>query len=157
MTPEELLKPRYKVIAIDTTESFQVGEILNHPSEWHDFIWVGPSGKIIFYPEKYPHLFKKLEWWEELKPEDLPQYVQVISAEIAKDTGVYCKVFKWSVIELTDNKGDLGAEIDGYEPIYLCRPEFNFPGQVYGMLHVSHLQPATAAEYEAYLQTLTVK
>jgi hypothetical protein len=99
------------------------------------------------------------QWWEGKAMSDMPEYVQVISTEIAKDTGTYCKVFKWSIF--SDNtfpsNGDWGAEIEGYEPIYLCRPELNFPGQVYGRLHVSHLLPATAAEYNAYLQTLTVK
>lgn len=123
MTTEELLKPRYKVIAIDTTESFQVGEILNHPEEWHDYLWVGPSGKIIFYPEKYPHLFKKLEWWEERKPEDMPEYLNCPSRKM------FFKVDKWHKSYFI---------IDGRQK-----------------MQYRHYIPATAAEYEAYMQTLT--
>lgn len=82
MSNEELMRPRYKVIAIDTTESFQIGDILNHPPEWHDYIWVTPTGKCIFYPEKYPHLFKKLEWWEERKIEDMPEYLNCPSRKM---------------------------------------------------------------------------
>ena len=131
MTPEELMKPRYKVIAIDTTETFQVGEILNHPEEWHDYLWVGPSGKIIFYPEKYPHLFKKLEWWEERKPEEMPEYVKG-----------YDRVYK--MINWTHNT--CGEYFDEVEQA---------PNRV--MFEMKKLEPATADEYEAYLQTLTVK
>lgn len=84
MTPEELLKPRRKVIA---------------PFPGMHFIGEGGfSNNEIFYPEykheryyhngvdidNYPHLFKNLEWWEERKPEDMPEYYKIDG-----------KVFKW--------------------------------------------------------------
>lgn len=97
------------------------------------------------------------QWWEGKTVDELPEYVQVISKEVASDTGVYCKVFKWSIFGQSTfpNNGDWGAEIEGYEPDYLCHTELNFPGQVYGRLHASHLLPATEADYNAYLKTLT--
>jgi hypothetical protein len=89
------------------------------------------------------------QWWEGMAIHDLPEYVKVIKEECAKDTGLYCKVFKWSIIDTT--KGQyFGAELDGYEPSYLCQRELNFPGQVYGRLNIIHLQPATEADYNSY-------
>lgn len=86
MTPEELLKPRYKVIAdYPFNKHFKVGEILilfsfmktksikdiehyYHHGETHqnfEDIWF----------DCYPHLFRKLQWWEDRKPENMPEYV----------------------------------------------------------------------------------
>lgn len=90
------------------------------------------------------------QWWEGLAIHELPTYVKVITDKCAEVTGLYCKVFKWSIINAVTN-GDFGAEIEGYEPDYLCRPEFNYPGQIYGRLNICHLIPATEEEFEAYI------
>lgn len=65
MTTEELLKPRYKVIA-------------DYP-----FNKIAPVGEIIsgdklpmWDVREFPHLFKKLEWWEERKESEMPEYVK---------------------------------------------------------------------------------
>lgn len=34
--------------------------------------------------EKYPNIFKELQWWEDRKPEDLPKYVKDLHGEIYK-------------------------------------------------------------------------
>src|SRR6185369_13508036 len=71
MTIEELLKPRYKVIADYTDSMFSVGGIIIE--DWQDAdLWYCrdykneeywfPKNDVI---ENFPHLFKKLEWWEE--------------------------------------------------------------------------------------------
>src|SRR6185503_13287789 len=62
---EDLLKPRYKVIADYPDSEYNVGEIICNMitvqnSEWFD---------------QYPHIFKKLEWWEERKESEMPDYV----------------------------------------------------------------------------------
>jgi hypothetical protein len=44
-------------------------------------------------------------------------------------------------------KGQMYAEIDGYEPSYLTHRDRNWPGQKFGRLNVVHLQPATETEY----------
>lgn len=158
MSADELLKPRYKVIADYPGNIIPIGSIF-----WDDIESINiitPTGSKSIqssYPyrhkDKFPHLFKKLEWWEDRKPEEMPEYVKVIREDCVKDTGLYCKVFRWSVY---DDKfpivtGQYGAELEGYTPLYLVRPELNFPGQVYGRLNATHLLPATAAEYEQYI------
>jgi hypothetical protein len=83
MTVEELLMPRYKVIADypGMDDSYEIGEVLK------------PAYTGIV--DAYPHLFRKLNWWEERKVEDMPDYVKW-------DVGIYptwkkiMKVDKWN-------------------------------------------------------------
>ncbi len=75
MSNEDLLNPRYKVIAdyprSEHYENVKVGEVID---AWK-------PNKVIqrnftdFY-DKFPHLFQKLEWWEERKIEDMPMYLK---------------------------------------------------------------------------------
>lgn len=143
---EELLLPRYKVIADYPGTQYSVGEIL--PVIGTEMYIKGRTE----FLSSYPHLFQPLPWWSDREVEDMPEYVKVIVPDIAKDTGEFCKVHRWSVIEfphLTDNPG---AEIVGYTPNYLQHERFNFEGQVYGRINAVHLVPATREEYEQYKQ-----
>ena len=63
MTVEELLKPRWKVIADYPKSQFKVGEIIESKTGF------------LYCFEDYPHLFQPLQWWEERKLEDMPEYV----------------------------------------------------------------------------------
>ena len=74
---QELLKPRYKVIADYPDSVFIVGEILRNPT----------------YESKYPHLFKKLEWWEDRKPEEMPKYLK----HTYDGKTSYYKIIKWDM------------------------------------------------------------
>lgn len=62
---EELLKPRYKVVALWPNTEFKVGQIVTDT-----------YGLALKFYDNYPHLFKKLEWWEDRKPEEMPEYVK---------------------------------------------------------------------------------
>jgi hypothetical protein len=66
MTVEELLKPRWQVIADYPGSDYHIGEILDL-----DWGWVG-NDEIGFkhHISHYHNLFKKLEWWEERAGED---------------------------------------------------------------------------------------
>lgn len=169
MTPEELLRPRYKVVATwpcMQLEPFRLGQIVTlQPHKEEDaegFIYMPymhKPGKFMWqsFFTLFPHLFKELQWWEERKPEEMPEYVKVIREDCVNDTGLYCKVYRWSVFDekISLIKGQYGAELEGYSPLYLARTELNFPGQVYGRLNATHLQPATCEEYQAYQKTTT--
>lgn len=163
-TVEELLKPRYKVIVPwpgMEVEPFALGQIVTlqkHPSDEEEgFIHIplkhipGSYMREQFFLN-YPHLFRKLEWWEERAPEDMPKYVKVIREDCAKDTGLYCKVYNWHTYDdkFPLVKGQFGAELEGYKPPYILNSRFNFEGQVYGRLNATHLLPATAEEYNNY-------
>lgn len=85
---QEFMKPRYKVIADYPGSIFDTGAILVQnmdtvgevfmdsrdqvDPDWRfrDSNWIDPN--II---PKYPHLFKKMNWWEDRKPEDMPDYI----------------------------------------------------------------------------------
>lgn len=161
----DLLAPRFKVIDKYPgmeVEPFHLGQIITltmHESDGWIHIPVkhipGSYMRIGFFTNS-PNLFQPLHWADERKIEDMPEYVKVISEDCAKDTGIYCKVYRWSEIDnvLPNLKGQLGAEIEEYQPDYLIRTEFNFPGQVYGRLIATHLLPATKEEYEAYVNQL---
>ena len=82
MTPEDLMKPRYKVIADYPKNKFgDVGRIINLVKrsdrfryEWYEHDGIDYEYESFF--EEYPHIFKKLEWWEERKQNDFPEYVK---------------------------------------------------------------------------------
>lgn len=77
MSTEELMKVRYKVIADypGMDDFYKIGEIIQ------------PRYPIHY--GSYPHIFKKLEWWEERKESDMPQYVKSLN------TTLIYKVFHW--------------------------------------------------------------
>lgn len=97
MTIENLLKPRYKVIATMPFGKFEVGDILlnlkctTRPDQKEgEYIWMVVGGRfggksvgipMIKDPEKYPHLFQKLQWWQYREDSDMPKYVKWTSTE----------------------------------------------------------------------------
>lgn len=64
MTREELMKPRFSVIADYPGLSYNVGDIIE--------VLTNDNYGIIDMVE-YPHLFKKLKWWESRRIEDMPK------------------------------------------------------------------------------------
>lgn len=73
MSTEELLKPRYKVIADYPKSLYNVGDILNAGWRSEDCIYCDTEGPRWRH---FPHLFKKLYWWEDRSTEDLPEYIK---------------------------------------------------------------------------------
>ncbi len=83
LTVEELIKPRYQVIADYPGSEFQVGYIVElkdiYPYSGMSF---SLNGGIVVAPswfDKYPHLFKKLAWYERRELRDMPDYVKVVN------------------------------------------------------------------------------
>ena len=83
MTVENLMMPRYKVIADypGMDDSYEIGEVLK------------PAYTGIV--DAYPHLFRKLNWWEERKVEDMPEYVKW-DVDIYPTWEKIMKVDKWN-------------------------------------------------------------
>lgn len=108
----DLMKPRYKVIADWPGSPLVVGQILIPEGDKLD--------KDGF--AKHPHLFQPLQWWEDRKPEEMPEYLKDV-----RDGQMY----KWgnqSKITPSDLLTD-----KGWVSLYNCAP-------------------ATEAEYLAYKQ-----
>lgn len=69
MSIEELLKPRYKIInPFPGDHGFEINSII----EYREYTVHDED----FTPDMYPNLFRKLEWYEERKIEDMPEYVK---------------------------------------------------------------------------------
>jgi hypothetical protein len=78
MTKEELLRPRYKVIADYPNGAYEIGAVIEtyESAMARALNLENEDCKICLLD--YPALFKKLEWWEERKPEDLPEYLKCV-------------------------------------------------------------------------------
>lgn len=82
LSPEELLMPQYKVIAPYPTmraDGWEVGSIIklnvkldSGAFALHDH----DHFKVNCWFQEYPHLFKKLEWWEGREIEEMMGYVK---------------------------------------------------------------------------------
>ncbi len=95
MTPEELLTPRFKHIASYPISKmyFDIGQILIWNYAEQSYQCSGKDSRISMAKdtiESFPHLFKKLEWWEERKEDELPKYV----SHIAGGSEKWKQVFK---------------------------------------------------------------
>jgi len=78
LTTEQLLVPRYKVIANYPTSNmyFNVGDVLSWSDQYNSYLGGKDASLHKDTVEKYPHIFKMLEWWEERQPEEMPGYLQ---------------------------------------------------------------------------------
>lgn len=133
----DLLAPRYKVVA-KWPGGYEIGTILHSDNAgelWNEvagYCWsnCGIREKDV---EKYPALLRKLEWWEDRKPEELPPYIRI------KD--VIHKVSRWAL----NMSGDLLPWKSGFT-------EHNeYPTIIITYNWRRSAQPATEEEYNAYL------
>lgn len=88
MNIEKLLKPRFEVIADYPKSTFKVGQILEG-----ELIFCDPDGPKY---SDYPHLFRKLPWWEKRERSEMPMYLKTTyfgRVEI-------CKIADWNMISL---------------------------------------------------------
>jgi len=81
MKQEQLLAPRYEVIADYPGSNFTVGNIIN-ASELNDMsMWLEVMGKKwvdnkLSMFGKYPAIFRRLNWWEKRESSEMPEYVK---------------------------------------------------------------------------------
>jgi len=81
MTAKELLQPRFEVIELYPKCPYNKGRILTLIKN-SDFFYEcvdAPSSEKINSPELYPHLFKKLNWWEKRDIEDMPKKLKSLA------------------------------------------------------------------------------
>jgi len=84
MTAKELLIPRYQVIADYPNSPYKIGAIAK-------------GNECLVNPEcldKYPHLFRKLNWWEHRKIEEMPK--RLICKAIPDDTEII-EIEEWDM------------------------------------------------------------
>lgn len=108
MTAEKLLEPRFEIIA-DYPNNYlgNVGDILDN-RQWSS-VWE-------LY--NFPHLFKKLNWWEHRKSEDMPK--KLICKAIPNDTEIM-EIESWDMDILfgwTDKQKRSGCGLLSFNPEY---------------------------------------
>lgn len=69
LSVEELLKPRYKVIADFPWSIYKIGDIINS-----DILAIGARYRNGL--NNFPAIFKKLEWYEDREYKELPQFIR---------------------------------------------------------------------------------
>jgi hypothetical protein len=77
MTAAELLQPRFEVVADYPNSIFKVGQIIETSTKLlseKDVCRLLIGVKYNF--EKYPHLFRKLNWWEKRTEDQMPKRVK---------------------------------------------------------------------------------
>lgn len=131
MTPEQLLRPRYLVIAEDTSNhNWKIRDIYsidgnNAYNETQGF-GIAPFPAPFF--DKYPHLFRRLEWWEMRDEKDMPEYVK-LKDERTRQVRKYEANFTVIIFNAIDE-----GEWD--------------------MCYCADCVPSTETEYQTYLNTL---
>lgn len=124
METQELLKPRYKVIADYPQNNFPVGYIFPAYEVEVDKVgqqFIDIELKVM---AKYPHLFRPLQWWEERKPEEMPDWLKDAHGEV------------WRVREYTKSN-----------VVYLLK-NFKDNDSPYGDHDLYGLSPASKEEYD---------
>ena len=114
MNNEELLYPRYEVIADFWDNPFEIGQILTCKNKqepemppiselksgkiteylFTDYVALREGGSAMYSEpnfSNYPNLFKKLEWWEKRKESELPKYLKTTY------NGTPCKVIAYEL------------------------------------------------------------
>lgn len=130
MAMEEFFTNRYKVIAPYPSCPFKVGTIL------HEFMRNTSTHKTWYYAEtennevyvekiNYPHIFKKLEWWEgRTRNDSMPFYMKnkwngrVVAVQVHFSTPVlfwYFREGEYNADVVEETKRDLGR-YDDYVP-----------------------------------------
>ena len=75
MEVSKLLKPRFKVIADFPDSDYEIGSIQDR--DWSKYVnGEDETDGVIWKISDFPHLFKKLEWWEERDISEMPMYLK---------------------------------------------------------------------------------
>lgn len=131
MNAKQLLLPRFEVIADypkSTFENYKIRDVLElkeitsdkifHNS---DEIWVGNFFKQDDL-EKFPHLFKRLNWWERRKEEDMPKKLMSLMDKDKENPEIY-DIVKWDMINML---GFIDLETRSVCDLLIFNPEYSY-------------------------------
>lgn len=143
MTTDELLMPRYKVIADYPGTVFDVNQILEVSGDCAGSNRTGSGvlSKSVYKPEKYPAIFRPMPWYEERKVGEMPEYVKNTYREgMVNDIFVYA-VKKHFTRDMT------GVECGIKEDAKYWTDENDF-----SHLYI-HYAPATLQDFNDYINS----
>ncbi len=88
MTKDELMRARFKVIADYPKQIYQIGDILVVFDTVNDCENYKGNGIAILNEtnelQKYPVIFKSLQWWEDRDRDDLPKYIKDEDGDVVR-------------------------------------------------------------------------
>ena len=128
MNVEKLLKPRFKVIANYPKSFYKIGEIID---TGYELIYCDTHGAKF---TDYPHLFKKLNWWERREEGDMPKYLKH-QMDITTENWNYDIIESWDMKNLV---GWLNEKERTCCSLLSWNPKYGY-------------FPATKEEYENYI------
>lgn len=158
---EDLLKPRYLVIADYPDSPFDVNEILYQSTgagkHNKDYWTLKRGGLYNIHCKQYTKIFRELRWYENREISEMPEYVKVV------ENNAYTKVIPdehgnyengYEEIVHYPKKGTVIKCSGSYrwedlKPMYLISNEDDCIE-----MNAMTLIPATESEYQTYLQTL---
>lgn len=126
MSPEQLLKPRYKIIALWPKTNYKIGDT---QELGFAHLWNVIERQADFW-DQYPHLFKQLHWSELRELEELPQFIKM--------DGKVWKIDKWR-----------NGLIHPIPVIYDDQDHIS----VVWYFHKTKSEPATLEEYNNYINS----
>ena len=99
MNAKELMTPRFEVVEPYPKSKFAKGNILeripNATNDWYNADKSLINADILLEEiEQYPHLFRKLNWWEKRRIEDMPK--RLICKAIPNDTKIM-EIQEWDM------------------------------------------------------------
>lgn len=134
MTVEDLMIPKYKVIADYPNCKWKMGRILVKVNAYDFDCLEAPTSETIRTPEKYPHLFKRLAWYEDRELSDMPEYVKFDDGKVVKPFNIFLS--------------------DKFNYFFASEKEYNKHKENYkkgDMLNLAATIPATEQDYLTYL------
>jgi hypothetical protein len=134
LSVEELLRPRIKCMIRYPDSPFPVGAILEQDFEEQNIYHYHDSLKrhwTLEDPQLYPEVFKEMEWWEDRKVDEMPEYVIEEGGHVFKT--------KWKEGAITEN-GQQPMRVEADDTDWLVIPNV-----------MCFFQPATSTDYQAYI------
>lgn len=131
LTKEQLMIPRYLIIAdYPFNTDYPIGKIVLVPTDGYA---ENENGHPVFYCDfgKFPHLFRRLEWWEYRTAEEMPEYC------VTHFDSIVFKIEKW----ILSDSGNWKYETTSETTLKLLLFDF---------VDMENLTPATLEEYEEY-------
>lgn len=121
MTAEELLKPRFKVIANYPCSMHKLGDVIEtYESAMSYAVEIDDVSEKVCLLD-YPQIFKKMHWWEERTVEQMPKRVK----SLADDKGTVYEIESWDIEKLIgwiDIKSRSCCSILSWNPEYSYVP-----------------------------------
>ena len=151
MTPELLMKPRYKVIADYPKSPFDVGMILTKSGGTNNVFTCEQAiqKSLVWHPENYPVIFQELMWWEGRTIDEMPEYVKQSGMVDSADNPVpdwYVKVKKHF------NAGN-GEWRDDSINIFCTEDHREGWSPAVRSMNYSGFEPATESEYNTFIES----